>query len=140
MPHRAFAQFVGCFAIGRLLGTSIMVSQASGSSMRPTIMSGDVMVVLPVGGWIHHLWLGSQLDKLNGRVVTAAIGDGIAVCKRIASINSRPHAEPHLWVLGDNPPASQDSRDYGEIPFSCVRGVAVGIVWPPSAVRLLKPE
>jgi hypothetical protein len=137
MNIAGFVQFASCFAMGRLLGTSFMISQAAGSSMMPTVVSGDVMVVVPVGGLIHRLWLGTDITNLRGRVITAALGDGIAVCKRIESITPSEGPEPNMWVLGDNPPASQDSRDYGHLPFSAVRGIAVGVVWPPAAVRLL---
>jgi signal peptidase I len=37
----------------------------------------------------------------------------------------------HLFVLGDNRPNSNDSRFWGPVPVSYVKGRAIGIWWPP---------
>jgi inner membrane protease subunit 1 len=39
-----------------------------------------------------------------------------------------------LWVLGDDPSASTDSRAFGPVPMELVKGVVVARYWPPSAV------
>ena len=30
----------------------------------------------------------------------------------------------HVWLLGDNPNYSKDSRDYGPVPYGLIRGRA----------------
>jgi inner membrane protease subunit 1 len=38
--------------------------------------------------------------------------------------------EGHCWLLGDNLPASRDSRAYGPVPLALVKGKVVARVWP----------
>ena len=45
--------------------------------------------------------------------------------------------EGHLWVMGDNRTASQDSRYFGSIPVDSVTGRAAMIYWPSNDFRLL---
>ena len=45
-----------------------------------------------------------------------------------------------VFVLGDNPDASEDSRDFGWVPLSSIEGRVAVSAWPPgpieTAVRL----
>jgi len=43
-----------------------------------------------------------------------------------------------IYVLGDNSPASRDSRFWGYVPVKDVKGPAVAIWWPPWRIRHLK--
>jgi inner membrane protease subunit 1 len=43
----------------------------------------------------------------------------------------------HVWLEGDNPLDSVDSRYYGPVPAALIRGRAVARVWPPWAARRL---
>lgn len=45
--------------------------------------------------------------------------------------------EGHLWVMGDNRTASQDSRYFGSIPVDSVTGRAAMIYWPFNDFTLL---
>ena len=45
--------------------------------------------------------------------------------------------EGHLWVMGDNRTASQDSRFFGAIPASAVSGRAAMVYWPFNEIKLL---
>ncbi|XP_028512449.1 mitochondrial inner membrane protease subunit 1 [Exaiptasia diaphana] len=38
----------------------------------------------------------------------------------------------HVWLLGDNPDDSTDSRDYGPVPYGLIRGRVCFKVWPLS--------
>lgn len=44
----------------------------------------------------------------------------------------------HCWVEGDNPQLSRDSRDFGPVPLGLVRGIVVGVMWPPSRVGFIQ--
>lgn len=46
--------------------------------------------------------------------------------------------EGHYFVLGDNSKSSRDSRDWGAVPESNLRGMAIFRYWPPSAMGFLK--
>lgn len=43
-----------------------------------------------------------------------------------------------VFVLGDNKPASMDSRDFGPIKLRSVIGKVKAVIWPPSGWRLIK--
>ncbi len=43
-----------------------------------------------------------------------------------------------FFVLGDNSAQSSDSRNWGFVPQSHLKGRAILIYWPPSRVRLIK--
>ena len=47
-----------------------------------------------------------------------------------------PRAVPvppgHVWLQGDNPLNSTDSRTYGPVPAALVRGRVFCRVWPPA--------
>jgi signal peptidase I len=46
----------------------------------------------------------------------------------------------HVWVEGDNPHNSVDSRFYGPLPTALVRGRVLAKVWPPQQARWMTPE
>jgi nickel-type superoxide dismutase maturation protease len=91
-----------------------------GSSMSPTLEDGDRVIVelLP---YRRHL-------PRVGDVVLLEGPEGMALVKRIASVDPRGS----VWVLGDNPAESADSRTFGSIPLHRVRGRITWRYWPPS--------
>lgn len=44
-----------------------------------------------------------------------------------------------LFLLGDHSSHSQDSREWGPVPLSALRGRPVAVVWPPARWRRLGP-
>lgn len=75
--------------------------------MMPTLKPGYVVVGL------------RTLRPKAGRVVVAEVG-GRLVIKRVASIDGGK-----VWLLGDNPSQSTDSRTFGAVPVEAVRAVIV---------------
>lgn len=43
-----------------------------------------------------------------------------------------------VWLQGDNPPESLDSRAVGGLPIECFRGIPIAVVWPLSSARLIR--
>ena len=46
----------------------------------------------------------------------------------------------HIWLEGDNPSMSRDSREYGAVPVGLVLGKAVCRIWPPSRIGWLEEK
>ncbi len=124
------------------------VLEVSSDSMSPSLCAGDRIVVLTAGGR-DGLVEGDVVvftDPLERRLtvkrVVAAAGREVAVRDGVLHVDGRPIGEPFvdraavdgtyfgpvqvpprsLFVLGDERGHSVDSRDYGPIPLSSVRG------------------
>ena len=73
----------------------------SGPSMEPTLSHGDWILARPV-----------RTVRVGDVVVVEHPGrPGMLVVKRVAAV-----ADQGIWVLGDAPDASTDSRDFGHVP------------------------
>jgi nickel-type superoxide dismutase maturation protease len=99
--------------------------------MRPTLEPGD--------------W-GLALGNARGR--RPRVGDIVVLehperpwfelVKRVIDVRSSPTSgATELWVEGDDPAASTDSRHFGPVDGSQIRGRLVLVWWPPSRRRLL---
>lgn len=96
-------------------------------------------------------------DRLRrGDVVTCVSPDNPKehVCKRILAMESEkvvvydrfhyPHKklikvpEGHVWLQGDNPAVSKDSRMYGPVPRALVKGRVVVQIWPPDQIHFIE--
>jgi inner membrane protease subunit 1 len=114
-----------------------------GASMSPLIREdGNIVLVDKITprftGWS------------KGDVVVAAVpSDGHLVMKRICGLPGESVPVDRLgkrhitvppgstWLLGDNRPASLDSRNYGAVPMALLQGRVAAVIWPPSDMRLI---
>ena len=103
---------------GRLLSGHVVVR---GDSMLPTLRPGDYLMV----NRLAYVISAPREDDVV--VVKGPAGAPARQIKRVANV---PGGE--VYVLGDNPPASTDSRDYGPVSRSRVEGRAWLRYWPPS--------
>jgi nickel-type superoxide dismutase maturation protease len=58
---------------------------------------------------------------------------GLEIVKRVAALPGEGDLAPNqLWVVGEAAEASTDSRVFGPVERSAIRGVVVMRYWPPS--------
>lgn len=129
------------------------------SSMAPTLTPGDRMIVEKSPIDLNGLHRGDvvvfhrpdtlgpdvpgtlvkRLIALGGDTVEARDGtvlvNGTALAENYtagSTANFGPVVVPerYVWVMGDNRPASLDSRRFGAIPASSVMGTALAVTWP----------
>jgi phage repressor protein C with HTH and peptisase S24 domain len=81
-----------------MLSWPLQVYRVEGESMLPAYASGDTLL-----GW---RWFA----KLRAGQVVVAERDGRPIIKRIAKIEGRS-----VWLAGDNPGRSTDSRHFGPL-------------------------
>src|SRR5438309_10077625 len=97
------------FPLGRVL--------VEGPSMVPALRHGDQVVV----------WWARRPRPTSGAVVLVELpgerGLGIKRLRRV-----EPSGQ--LWVEGDNPAGSTDSRHFGAVPGHALRGRVVLRLWP----------
>ncbi|PNY26512.1 Mitochondrial inner membrane protease subunit 1 [Tolypocladium capitatum] len=103
----------------------VQVSPAQGPSMLPTLsVDGD--------------WIAADMTARRGRGV--AVGDLVLYriplfatqngVKRVVGMPGDFVPEGHCWIVGDNLPASRDSRQFGPLPLALVQGKIVAKVLP----------
>jgi len=93
----------------------------AGPSMEPTLRAGDRVLV--------DVWTYRQRGPRRGEVALLVDPGGLAMVKRVA--RSGPLG---LSVLGDNPGASRDSRQFGAVPVDRFRGRVFFRIWPASRI------
>lgn len=128
---------LGIFAATEWLARPAYVA---GSSMAPALLPGDRVVV--------DVWSYRQRAPRVGEIVLFA-GPGspaVPLLKRVAAAPPFPDDRPRpgewptvdrtqgpgIWLLGDNPAASDDSRRFGPVPRRSVVGRVVFRYWPVS--------
>jgi signal peptidase I len=91
-----------------------------GESMVPTLQAGDRAVAIrPLRVRPGHLVVLRDPSQPSRTLV-----------KRALWLGWQPRFRRVVWVEGDNPAASTDSRDFGSIPRRQVRAVLVWIYYP----------
>jgi signal peptidase I len=108
----------------------------TGRSMEPTLAEADRVIVdlwsyrrrPPKPGEVT-LFLGPQNTPLVKRIV---VDEGPAFHAAPWTLDPEDRASPRLWVRGDNPEESADSRFFGPVPLGRFRGRVVFRYWPLS--------
>jgi len=119
----------------------VFLSKVSGPSMFPTFSGkGDVVVVDAFSKWTGNIRKGDVI------ICVRPVNPNESIIKRVAGVEDeyvlvypdREHADlrrvlvprGHVWIQGDNPTHSLDSRQYGPVPLALVRGRVVAQLWP----------
>lgn len=137
-------------------------SKVSGTSMLPTLRSGEYLLI--TRGWSHPvagdlvvlMWThGRTTEEIVKRVVAVG-GDRVRVRGDVAQVDGAPERFPHqmivgtesidrdltvpagsVYVLGDNRPVSLDSRFFGPLPVSAIHGRVVAVWAPVTSARVV---
>ncbi len=139
--------------------------RVDGSSMEPTLQSGEFIVVNRLAYKIgkpelsdvvvFHFPGDPRLEYIK-RVVGLP-GDTVRIAEGTVYVNDRLLTEPyiaakpryngswnvpegHLFVLGDNRNNSSDSHNWGSVPMENVVGEAYFVYWPPTDWGRVTPE
>jgi signal peptidase I len=155
------ASFIFAIILGVILlrGWVIEGIIVDGDSMYPTLHNGQRLLVLqkhynsdrlPKRGDIIVL-RDPQAKTIVVKRLIALPGDFLVMNGTQVEVDHEPLAEPYahgrlstflqgtlprglVWVLGDNRDDSIDSRVYGPVPLSDIRGRALFSIWPPKAI------
>jgi nickel-type superoxide dismutase maturation protease len=92
------------------------VAVVAGASMAPRLRDGDFVVVRR----------GSRARVGDVVVVRRPDRPGLVVVKRVREVLS----DGRLWLAGDNPGESDDSRAFGAVPVNAVIGRVAFRYWP----------
>lgn len=135
-----------------------------GQSMEPNLHSNQRLVIEKVSYWFHGprrgdivvLKLPERSDELLIKRVIGLPGERVEIRDGNIYIDGAPLQEPylaqktpgvmrpeivppfHIFVLGDNRAASNDSRSFGMVPLKAVIGRAWFSYWPPNTIGLVK--
>lgn len=124
LPGLAVVALAVAFAWGWAWATSSFERVAVvGDSMSPGLLAGDRLVV-------HRLplrWRGRVLKPGDIVVATDPRQPSRVLVKRVAKAEGQ-----EIWLAGDNPGRSTDSRDFGPVPLSGVVGKVVYRYAPPA--------
>lgn len=149
-------------AVLLFLGINTTRVRVDGSSMRPTLQTGEYVLVNRLAYRFGEPQRGdiivfrapiSPEEDLIKRVIGLP-GEAVKIESGSVYVNDAALAEPyiaaspnysgkwsvpadHLFVLGDNRNDSSDSHSWGLVPIENVIGKAVLIYWPPPEWNLI---
>lgn len=146
---------------------NLLLAQATrvyGHSMEPNLETNQRLVVEkvtyrfrePQRGDVVVLRLPDHSRELLIKRVIGLPGERVAIHDGKVFINGEPLDEPylrqptrgrmdevvvpekHVFVLGDNRSASNDSRTFGPVPYEAIVGRAWLSYWPPDRIGLVR--
>jgi signal peptidase I len=106
--------------------------EVAGASMRPTLEPGDWALAVRT----RRVRLGDVV------VVEHPERPGFELVKRVVPAPGDPAPDgprgliDRVWVEGDDPHGSTDSRGFGGVPTRLVKGRVVVVWWPPGRIGL----
>ncbi|CEP03326.1 Mitochondrial inner membrane protease subunit [Plasmodiophora brassicae] len=119
------------------------LSASSGPSMLPTLnLRGDVVLCDALSPKFGRLRKGDivvcgsprSMDKIIVKRIVGMPGETVSYTRRGGFWEGAPvtvHVPPgHIFLQGDNPADSVDSRDYGPVPLALVKGRVMFKLWP----------
>jgi inner membrane protease subunit 1 len=125
------------------------VTMCVGPSMLPTFSTaGDIVLVEKVTPLLQRVARDDvviAVSPTNPRQtvckrVRGLAGDEITVRRRSQYDQDRKVVVPEgrVWLEGDNPSNSTDSRSYGPVPYAMLKGRVLFKVWPPLEAGLVR--
>jgi mitochondrial inner membrane protease subunit 1 len=125
----------------------VHLSMTHGPSMMPTLNEmGDIVLVDKFSSrFLHPIERGDVViaNSMNKKEFT--------VCKRVIGLPgdeiqfshwdySVVVPDDHVWIEGDNPHDSIDSRYYGPVPISYIKGRVYARIWPLSQMKWISSD
>lgn len=140
-PWRHLIRTAKMLAVAHLVWEyGFSIGPAVGPSMLPTF---EVMNELVLVSKLHRNGRGVKVGDLvvykipifpdsDGiKRVIGMPGDYVMIDTPGSESESMIQVPPgHCWVVGDNLPASRDSRIFGPVPMALVRGKVIAKLWP----------
>jgi signal peptidase I len=108
--------------------------EVAGASMRPTLEPGDWALAVRT----------RRVRRGDVVVVEHPERPGFELVKRVTHLRGDVAPDglglvDRVWVEGDDPEGSSDSRSFGPLPIGLVRGRVWVVWWPPGRIRALGP-
>jgi signal peptidase I len=105
--------------------------EVAGASMRPTLEPGDWALAVRT----------RRVRRGDVVVVDHPERPGFELVKRVVHTPGDPAPDGlrlihRVWVEGDDPHGSTDSRGFGGVPVRLVKGRVVVVWWPPGRIGL----
>jgi signal peptidase I len=106
--------------------------EVSGPSMRPTLEPGDwALAIVP-----------ERVGPGDVVVIQHPERPGFEIVKRVVTVlgDGAPDGTGRVgrvWLEGDDPSSSTDSRAFGAVPLDRINGRVRLVWWPPRRIRLL---